>query len=247
MGSDGHFDLVASNGLDTCIARRMSVMLHPELPFSSEKPKAEDYHHFSYYDAVQSDHEAENTVLADRTEVVSALEFVQRGLAETIPGELTLSTMNIATLKDKCKKEINQFQSGKLDTDKYCTELLRRVTLQGDQDAWHIVQQLFAKIVRGWIECHPQKEVARDLESEEIYVTQAFTLFKQTIIHQQVKFTALTDMLHYLRASLNGAILDRLRAFSRPQVNQTTRSAIGQDGEGEELYPFKKGLICYYE
>jgi hypothetical protein len=137
----------------------------------------------------------------------------------TVPGELTINTMNITTLKDKCKKEINQFQSGKLDTDRYCTELLRRATVQGDQDAWNIVQQLLGEIVRGWIDRHPQKEMARDLESEEIYVTQAFTLFKQTIIQQQVNFTGLTDILCYLRASLNGTILDRLRAFSRPQMS----------------------------
>lgn len=196
-------------------------MLHPELPFSSEEPEAEDYPHFSHYDAVQSDHKAENIVVVCRTEVVSALGLVQRGLAETIPGELTLSTMNKATLKDKCIKEINQFQIGKLDTDRYCTELLRRATLQGDQDALNIVQQLLGEIVRGWIDRHPQNEVAGNLESEEIFVTQAFTLFKQTIVQKQVKFTGLTDILCYLLASLNGAILDRLRAFSRSQVSHS--------------------------
>lgn len=189
------------------------------MPFGSEEPKAEDYHHLSHYDLVPSDHGAESTILVGRTEVVSALELVQPGLDVTIPGELTLSTMNIATLKDNSKKEINQFQSGKLDTDRYCTELLRRATLQDDQDAWNIMQQLLGEIVRGWIDHHPQKELVRDPGSEEIYVTQAFALFKQIIVQHQVKFTCLTDVLCYLRASLNGAILERSRAFSLPQVS----------------------------
>jgi hypothetical protein len=135
-------------------------MVHPELPFSSEEPKARDYRHSSHYDAVQRGHEAEN-----------------------------------------------------------CTELLQRATLQGDQDAWNIVQQLLDEIVRGWMDRHPQKEIARDLESEEIYVTQALTHFKQTVVQRQVKFTSLTDILHYLLACMNGAVLDRLRASSRPQVS----------------------------
>ena len=58
------------------------------------------------------------------------------------------------------------------------------------------------------------------LESEENYVAQTFERFWQaTAFNQQVEFSTLAAALQYLRASLNGAILDMLRAHARPGVN----------------------------
>src|SRR5258708_34140750 len=56
------------------------------------------------------------------------------------------------------------------------------------------------------------------LESEERYVAQAFERFWQaTASKQRVEFSTLAAALQYLRASLNGAILDTLRAYARPR------------------------------
>jgi hypothetical protein len=56
------------------------------------------------------------------------------------------------------------------------------------------------------------------LESEENFVAQTFERFWQaTAFNQRVEFSTLAAALQYLRASLNGAILDMLRAYVRPR------------------------------
>src|SRR5256884_9782716 len=85
-------------------------------------------------------------------------------------------------------------------------------------------------MVRGWLRRHPQKEVACRLESEENYVAQAFERFWQAIAYiQRVKFSTLAAALQYLRASLNGAILDMLRAYARP--GEISLPGPGEPGE----------------
>jgi integrase len=50
-------------------------------------------------------------------------------------------------------------------------------------------------------------------------VAQAFERFWQaTALNQRLAFSRLAAALQYLRASLNGAILDALRAYARPRV-----------------------------
>jgi hypothetical protein len=119
--------------------------------------------------------------------------------------------------------EVDQLDKLRIDgtaiqNETYCIELLRRVTLYSDQDAWKIVQDLLSETVRGWISQHPRKEKACSLESEENYVAEAFARFYLLIIHQQMEFSQLSTALQYLKVCLNGAILNRLRAFSRPPV-----------------------------
>jgi len=93
--------------------------------------------------------------------------------------------------------------------------VLRRAIVQGDQDAQVWVQQRLGKVVCGWLHHHPSKEAACRLESEEYYVAGAFERFWQLTIDQQ--FNTLATALPYLLVSLHGAILDRLRAASRPE------------------------------
>ena len=60
--------------------------------------------------------------------------------------------------------------------------------------------------------------MAYRLESEENYVAQAFERFWQaTAFNKRVEFSTLAAALQYLRASLNGAIMDMLRAYIRPR------------------------------
>jgi hypothetical protein len=88
--------------------------------------------------------------------------------------------------------------------------------MQGDREARKWVQQCFGGIVRGWLRHHPQREVACRIESEDHYVAQAFEHFWQTTaFNQRVEFSTLVAALQYLCASLNGAILDTLRAYAR--------------------------------
>ncbi len=65
---------------------------------------------------------------------------------------------------------------------------------------------------------HPKHEAACRLDSEENYVAQAFVRFWQaTVYNRSVEFSNLAAALRYLQASLNGAIMDTLRAYVRPR------------------------------
>ena len=125
--------------------------------------------------------------------------------------------MSLPELAAQCLRELDRYRRGEPCTDTYGLELLHRATFQNGQEAWAWVQHCFGGMVRGWLRRHPQREAASRLESEENYVAQAFERFWQaTAFNQRVEFSTLAAALQYLRASLNGAILDMLRAYARP-------------------------------
>lgn len=132
--------------------------------------------------------------------------------------EGTYSALSAQLLAAHCLRELNNYQRGEPSTDTYGLELLHRATIQGDQEAWTWLQYCFSGVVRAWLHRHPSRGAAYRLESEENYVAQAFERFWQaTTLTHQVEFRTLAAALQYLRASLNGAILDTLRAYSRPR------------------------------
>src|SRR5437660_8826345 len=61
-------------------------------------------------------------------------------------------------------------------------------------------------------------ELAYRLETEAYYVTRACEQFWQAAVAQGVALDQLSTALQYLRASLNGVILDALRAHARLDV-----------------------------
>jgi hypothetical protein len=129
-----------------------------------------------------------------------------------------LREMSLPDLAAQCLRELGNDRRGEPCTDEYGLELLRRATFQDNQEAWTWVQHCFDGIVRGWLRRQPQREVVCRLESEENYVAQTFERFWQaTAVHQRIEFNTLAAALQYLHASLNGAILDTLRTYSRPR------------------------------
>jgi len=138
--------------------------------------------------------------------------------------------MGLPELAAQCLRELDRYRRGEPCTDTYGLELLHRATFQNDQEAWAWVQHCFGGMVRGWLRRHPQREAASRLESEENYVAQAFERFWQaTAFNQRVEFSTLAAALQYLRASLNGAILDMLRAYVRP--GEVSLPGPGEPGE----------------
>ncbi len=114
--------------------------------------------------------------------------------------------------------EINNYRRGELSNDQYGVELFHRALMQRDPLAREIVQQRFNGLMLGWMRSHPMREAACRFDSEENYVAQAFARFWQaTAGNQEIEFRTLAAVLQYLHASLNGAILDTLRACSRAQ------------------------------
>jgi hypothetical protein len=141
-----------------------------------------------------------------------------------------LRAMSCSALAEHCMRELRSFRCGKSSNDQYGLELFRRATMQRDQQAWESLQQCFSEIVLGWTRRHPNRDIAYRLDSEENYVAQAFERFWLATAHNsKLEFSTLAAALEYLRASLNGAILDTLRTYSRPKEMQLPEP--GKPGE----------------
>ncbi|MBV9688424.1 MAG: hypothetical protein JO202_01815 [Ktedonobacteraceae bacterium] len=114
-------------------------------------------------------------------------------------------------------REINNYRHGDRSSDLYSVELLRRATVQGNQDARVWLQYCFGEIVHDWLRLHPSREIACRLHSATNYVAQTFERFWQATTQQKLQFSTLSTALSYLHASLNAALLDGLRAYSQPK------------------------------
>jgi hypothetical protein len=139
---------------------------------------------------------------------------------DILPLALDLSPGVISTseLADHCMSDINNYRNGMLSNDQYCLELFHRALMHRDSLAWEVLQQRYSKMVLHWMRVHPLRDIACRHDSEENYVAQAFARFWQaTVNNYAIEFRSLASVLKYLRASLNGAILDTIRAYSRLQ------------------------------
>jgi hypothetical protein len=110
-------------------------------------------------------------------------------------------------------------------------ELLRHGYTQGDLQAWTASQQSMEETVLSWFHEHPCREAVCELQSEWHFVALAFERLRQITIQEQVTCETLSEVLVYLRASLNGAILEILRDSKRPGAD----SSIWQDGEDSRI------------
>lgn len=148
----------------------------------------------------------------------------------TLPSEHSLGDMSVSMLAERCMQEIDNYRHGKPSNEQYCLELLRRATVQRDALAWEVLQRRFTEVLLRWMSAHPKREMACQFDSEDNYVAQAFERFWQaTVCHQQIEFASVAAALRYLRVSLNGAIMDTLRAYSRPR--EVPLPELGDAGE----------------
>src|SRR5207248_4075058 len=76
-------------------------------------------------------------------------------------------------------------------------------------------QQGLEETVLTWFHDHPGREAACRLQSERHFVALAFERLRQAAVQEQVAYETLSEVLVYLRASLNGAILETLRVSRR--------------------------------
>ena len=95
-------------------------------------------------------------------------------------------------------------------------ELWRRVKSHGELEAWAAFQHCLEETVLTWLHEHPGREAACRMHGERHFVAQAFEQLQQAVFQGQVTCETLSGVLVYLRASLNGAILETLRVSSRP-------------------------------
>lgn len=95
-------------------------------------------------------------------------------------------------------------------------ELLRRASTRCDLEAWAAFQHGLEKTVLSWFHEHTACEMASRMHSESYFVALAFERLQQAAVQGQVVCETLSGVLVYLRACLNGAILETLRDSSRP-------------------------------
>ncbi len=65
------------------------------------------------------------------------------------------STLRNVALATRCLSELGNYQRGEPYNERYGLELLRRATLEDDQEAWKWVQHCFRDKVLGWLRGHP--------------------------------------------------------------------------------------------
>ncbi len=97
-------------------------------------------------------------------------------------------------------------------------ELMHRAKTHGDLQAWATFQQSLEETVLTWFNAHPGSEAASRVQSERHFVALAFEQLWQAVLQGQVTCETLSAVLVYLRASLNGAILETLRVSSQPEA-----------------------------
>lgn len=114
--------------------------------------------------------------------------------------------------------------------DHYWLEMFHRTLFQGDQCAKEQFQQHFSKVVLAWLRLHPKQEEVYRFGREEYYLVQAFACFWQAMsCHKELKISQLAAVLQYLQASLNGVIIDTLRAYSYRRESSRPRPDFSPD------------------
>ena len=90
-------------------------------------------------------------------------------------------------------------------------ELWRRAQTHGDPQAWAAFQRGLEETVLTWFHGHPGSQAACRLHSERHFVALAFERLRQALSQRQMICETLSEVALYLRASLNGVILETLR------------------------------------
>jgi len=122
-------------------------------------------------------------------------------------------------------------------------ELLRQVSTHGDLEAWAAFQQGLEETVQAWFHDHPNREAACRLQSERYFVAQAFERFWQTVVQRQVDCETFSEVWGYLRASLNGAILETLRASRRPGAVSSPWPTVEDSPDKSEVWDRLQALL----
>jgi len=78
--------------------------------------------------------------------------------------------VSLPALIAQCVEELDHYCRGEPCMEAYGLELLRRATIEGDQEAQAGVQHCFGGIVQWWLRRHPQREVACRLNASMLHL-----------------------------------------------------------------------------
>jgi len=87
------------------------------------------------------------------------------------------------------------------------------------------------------------REAACELQSEWHFVALAFERLRQAILLRQFTCETLSDVLLFLRVSLNGAILDALRVSSGPRGVSSSRPDVEEHLGRNEVWDGLQALL----
>src|SRR5215472_547176 len=91
----------------------------------------------------------------DRADSMAQQHLLEQTSPVSVKGEATCSTLGSAALAAQCLEELSTYWRGEPCTGMYGLELLRRATVQGDQEAWAWVCHCFRELVLDWLHRHP--------------------------------------------------------------------------------------------
>ena len=129
---------------------------------------------------------------------------------------ITLENMGASVL---AHSESKQNSVKDLQRNQESLELFQHALSRRNDEDWSLLVERFQGLVLAWVRNHARRELAYRYHAPEYYVSLAFERFWQaTARNQSLAFTSLEAALSYLKASLNGAILDTLRSYARPEV-----------------------------
>lgn len=146
--------------------------------------------------------------------------------------------MSIPALVKNGEKEIQKYRNREASDDRYYVELLRRALTEHNDTAWEALYVRFADYVRMWFRRHRDHEAALLYESEQTYIDSTFQRFWQWASNQKLEFSTLASAIASLHLCLNSAIMDTLRAYSRPK-EEPLLWAVGENGPNiatEDIY-----------
>ena len=129
-----------------------------------------------------------------------------------------LREMNLVILSEYCIQEMSKYRRKVESDDRYFLEIIRRAVMLRDNEAWAVLRILFNESVRLWFARHPYREAALRYEpGEQSYIDDTIRRFWQALSEQKLVFTNLAGAFSYLHMCLNCAVMDTLRAYSRPR------------------------------
>jgi len=114
--------------------------------------------------------------------VVESHQGLQHDTKQSLTLNQSGSEMTAAELAALCVGEINNFRRGEPGSETYSVTLLRRATVQGDEEARAWIEQCFNELVLSWLHSHPEQGTASELHSEEYYVAQTLEYFWRAVL-----------------------------------------------------------------
>lgn len=150
--------------------------------------------------------------------------------------EKPLSDMRLIDLAELAALEMTRYRRREPSNDQYCLEIFRRAVALRDGAAWAVLQRQFNDNVRLWLGRHPHRESALRYEAEQSYIDDAFARFWRALSDQKLTFSTLAAALNYLHLCLNCAIMDTLRAYSRPKEEPIPDYGFPDEPSFEDTY-----------